>query len=407
MNEEQSEALATDELPPGAQQPSEAADSPAWDELFLIELDIEQYLPDPVHPVWDFLKDYPVVLVLLMFSAGYLLGKGLQWLIRAVLDQAAKRTATQLDDQLVKFLTAPVLQTTVILALVAAEKSFGFSDAVDWFLVRTLFTLLLFFWARAWFNATHLAISAISKEGHRFKLFQPRTRPLFEMSIKLFLATVFIWVFMALWDIDGTAWLASAGVIGIAVGFAARDTLANLISGVSIIADAPYKLGDYIILDTGERGVVTMLGMRSTRLLTRDDVEISIPNAVMGNAKITNESGGPAIEHRIRVPIGVAYGTPASKVIEVLEGIAKENDLILDQPLPRVRMRGFGESSKDFELMGWIKYPEQRGLAKHRLLLEIDEAFEKEGIQIPVPQRDIHIRTDSEISSADTSEKTG
>ena len=57
--------------------------------------------------------------------------------------------------------------------------------------------------------------------------------------------------------------------------------------------------------------------------------------------------------------------------------------------------------------MGWIKYPEQRGLAKHRLLLEIDEAFEKEGIQIPFPQRDIHIRTDSEISSADTSEKTG
>jgi small-conductance mechanosensitive channel len=69
-------------------------------------------------------------------------------------------------------------------------------------------------------------------------------------------------------------------------------------------------------------------------------------------------------------------------------------------------MRGFGESSKDFELLGWIKYPEQRGLAKHRLLLEIDEAFEKEGIQIPFPQRDIHLRADSEISPADTSEKT-
>jgi small-conductance mechanosensitive channel len=164
-----------------------------------------------------------------------------------------------------------------------------------------------------------------------------------------------------------------------------------LISGVSIIADAPYKLGDYIVLDTGERGVVTELGMRSTRLVTRDDVEISIPNAVMGNAKITNESGGPAIEHRIRLPIGVAYGTLPAKVIDVLEQVARENPLILDHPAPRVRMRAFGESSLDFELMGWIKYPEQRGLARHKLLIEIDNRFREEHIQIPFPQRDVHL----------------
>jgi small-conductance mechanosensitive channel len=198
---------------------------------------------------------------------------------------------------------------------------------------------------------------------------------------------------MGLWNIDGTAWLASAGVAGIAIGFAARDTLANLISGVSIIADAPYKLGDYIVLDTGERGVVTELGMRSTRLLTRDDVEISIPNAVMGNAKITNESGGPAVEHRIRVPIGVAYGTDPEKVLQVLEGILSDEDMVLDLPAPRVRMRAFAASSVDFELLGWIKYPEQRGLATHRILLTINRRFKEEGITIPFPQQDVHIKT--------------
>ena len=198
---------------------------------------------------------------------------------------------------------------------------------------------------------------------------------------------------MQLWSIDGTAWLASAGVIGIAVGFAARDTLANLISGVSIIADAPYKLGDYIILDTGERGVVTELGMRSTRLLTRDDVEISIPNAVVGNAKITNESGGPAVEHRIRIPVGVAYGTSPQEVLDVLENVARDNEMILELPAPRVRMRGFGQSSLDFELLGWIKYPEQRGLATHGLLIEIEKQFREAGIQIPFPQQDVHIKS--------------
>lgn len=375
---------------PGAEPALEAAPP---EQLFDLNFDIEPALPEPLVPAWHFMQDYPMMLVVLMVAIGYGVGKLLQWLLHTVLSQAAKRTRNKLDDKLIDYLIAPVVQTTVILALVASEKSFGFGESVDWFLVRGLFTILLFFWGRAWFRATSLAIAAMSREVGRFELFQPRTRPLFEMGVKLFLFTVFVWLFMQLWNIDGTAWLASAGVIGIAIGFAAKDTLANLISGVSIIADAPYKIGDYIILDTGERGVVTELGMRSTRLLTRDDVEISIPNAVMGNAKITNESGGPAVEHRIRVPIGVAYGTEPQLVVDVLEGIARDDEMVLDLPAPRVRMRAFGQSSIDFELLGWIKYPEQRGLATHGLLIQIEKRFQEEGIKIPFPQQDVHIKS--------------
>ena len=363
------------------------------EELFDLNIDIEPLLPEAMVPAWQFMQDYPLVLVILMGLLGYGIGKAIQWVLHSVLSQAAKRTQNTLDDKLIDYLVSPVVHTTVILALVAVEKSFGFGESVDWFLVRALFTLLLLFWGRAWFKAASLAISSMSREKGKYDLFQPRTRPLFEMGIKLFLFTVFLWLFMQLWSIDGTAWLASAGVIGIAVGFAARDTLANLISGVSIIADAPYKLGDYIILDTGERGVVTELGMRSTRLLTRDDVEISIPNAVMGNAKITNESGGPAVEHRIRIPVGVAYGTSPQEVLDVLENVARDNEMILELPAPRVRMRGFGQSSLDFELLGWIKYPEQRGLATHGLLIEIEKQFRAAGIQIPFPQQDVHIKS--------------
>jgi MscS family membrane protein len=366
------------------------------EDFFNLEIDVQQYLPDSVVPFWSFLQDYPPLLVVLMLAIGYFVGKALQWLLRTAMSQATARTKSDLDDKLIHYLTAPVVQTTVILALVAAEKAFGFSAAVDWFLVRMLFTLLLLFWGRAWFKATTLAIGALTKRKSDHELFQPRTRPLFEMGIKVVLFSLLVWFFMALWNIDGTAWLASAGVIGIAVGFAAKDTLANLISGVSIIADAPYKLGDYIVLDTGERGVVTELGMRSTRLLTRDDVEVSIPNAVMGNAKITNESGGPAVEHRIRIAVGVAYGTEPAKVVSVLEKLAHENAMILEHPAPRVRMRAFGDSSLDFELMGWIKYPEQRGLAKHNLLMEIDSLFRAEDIRIPFPQHDVHLQGSDE-----------
>ena len=380
-----------------AQTPEQAepiivpGEDPAHRDILDLNIEIQPFLPDPLIPAWNFLQDYPFLLVLLMLVVGYAVGKAIQWALDGVLLQAARRTRSSLDDRLVKYFTAPVVQTSVILALAAAVKAFDFGESVIWVLLRLLFTVLLFLWGRAWFKATALAIAVMSRDTKRFIIFQPRTRPLFEMGIKVVLLSILIWAFMALWNIDGTAWLASAGVIGIAVGFAAKDTLANLISGVSIIADAPYKLGDYIVLDTGERGVVTELGMRSTRLLTRDDVEISIPNAVMGNAKITNESGGPAIEHRIRIPFGVAYGTLPETVVEVVEEAAKDNELVLAEPAPRVRMRAFGESSLDFELLCWIKYPEQRGLAKHDLLIDIDRRFREHDITIPFPQRDVHL----------------
>jgi small-conductance mechanosensitive channel len=115
----------------------------------------------------------------------------------------------------------------------------------------------------------------------------------------------------------------------------------------------------------------------------------------MGNAKITNESGGPAIEHRIRVPVGVAYGTRPARVVEILEEIANNNELIVKQPAPRARMRAFAESSVNFELLAWIRLPEQRGLVQHQVLLEIERRFLEEGVQIPFPQRDIHIRSGS------------
>jgi len=128
-------------------------------------------------------------------------------------------------------------------------------------------------------------------------------------------------------------------------------------------------------------------------LLTRDDVEISVPNAVIGGAKITNESGGPWVKQRIRVPVGVAYGSDTEKVVRIMEEIADANDGVVDQPAPRVRMRGFGDSSLNFELLAWIGAPEQRGLVMHQLLMEIDRQFREQGVEIPFPQRDLHVRS--------------
>jgi len=378
------------EVPAAADNPESAAETL---EALTLDVKIVDYLPEFMQPAWALLQQYPLILGLLIILFGYVLGKTLQWLVTKSLQRLAAKTKTDFDDRLIPFLSAPILQTVVTLSLILVVMIPDTPSTFDQAMIRLLVSLLLFFWGRAWFRATHLALEVLGAQPDRFQAFQPRTVPLFEMGLKLFMLGVFAYIFMAIWGIDATAWLASAGVIGIAVGFAAKDTLANLISGVSIVADAPYKIGDYIVLDTGERGIVTNLGIRSTRLLTRDDVEVSIPNSVIGNAKITNESGGPWIKHRIRVPVGVAYGSNTEEVVAVLEQIARDCEGISDNPAPRVRMRAFGASSLDFELLGWIKHPELRGRVKHDLLMEIDRRFRQEGIVIPFPQRDVHVRS--------------
>ncbi len=361
-------------------------------EALTIDVRPVDYLPEILRPAWELMQNYPFALGLLIILFGFLLGKALHWVVVRGLSRLTAKTETKFDDQLITLLAAPILQTTVTLALIVVVLIPEIPSALDRVLTRVLVSLLLFFWGKAWFKATHLMLELMSDHKERFKAFQPRTVPLIEMGLKLFMLGIFAYLFLGVWGIDGTAWLASAGIVGIAVGFAAQDTLANLISGISIVGDAPYKIGDYIVLDTGERGIVTRLGIRSTRLLTRDDVEVSIPNAVIGNAKITNESGGPWIKHRIRVPVGVAYGSDTEQVVSLLEKVAQDNPGIIDNPAPRVRMRAFGAHSLDFELLGWIDHPELRGRVRHELLLEIDRSFREHGVIIPFPQRDVHIK---------------
>jgi small-conductance mechanosensitive channel len=292
----------------------------------IIDFDPSPYLNEPLNEIWGTLQGYPLLFATFLVAVGY----GIGWLMKRgihhLLDWLRKSEKSELDYQIAHYLTSPVLQTMVTLSMVLALATLDFPGAIEHILVQLCFTALLIFWWRAWFRATSVILRALEAENERYHRFHARTVPLYEMGIKLVLAGLFIYVFFLIWGINATAWLASAGIIGIVVGFAARDSLANLISGVSIVADAPYKIGDYIVLDSGERGLVVSLGIRSTRILTRDDVEVSIPNALIGNTKIVNESGGPWVRHRIRIPIGVAYDSDFDKVVDVLKDIAIGNE---------------------------------------------------------------------------------
>ena len=124
-----------------------------------------------------------------------------------------------------------------------------------------------------------------------------------------------------------------------------------------------------------------------------DDVEITVPNGLIGNSKIVNETGGVSPRHRIRVAVGVAYGSDLDHVIATLSEVAAAHESVCETPEPRVRFRKFGESSLDFELLCWIDQPVDRGRTLHELNCEVYKKFISEGIEIPLPQRDLHVRT--------------
>ena len=371
----------------------ELLDSVVWD-----------LMPDSLQSLLELLSFYPLLLIAIVVGLGFLLGKLLQKVLDQIIHRVADKTQSDFDDQLFRIMRRPALTIPLVVSLALTTVVLGLPASIHSMTVSVLATIMLFSLLRAALKACHVFLEMLAARKDKLEIIQARTIPMFEISIKLILVAIAGYLLLAIWGINPTAWLASAGVIGIAVGFAARDSLANLFSGIFIAADSPYKIGDYIVLDTGERGEVTHLGMRSTRLLTRDDVEVTIPNAIIANAKIINESGGPWEKHRIRIPVGVAYGSDIDQVQECLMAVARDNDDMLDYPAPRVRMRRFGSYSVDFELLGWIDKPSKRGLVMHELLAELYKRFGEQGITIPFPQQDIYLRPVNQQQANSTEE---
>ena len=324
-------------------------------------------------------------------AAFILVGKIADFFISRVVARIADRSSTNFDNQFIDLLHRPIFLSFVLLGLALAADRINLPQAPDFLTQGILKTIAIVIWYNFFRGLAKIVLTALSKS--RASRVHASMLPLIDNVFKILLLALAVYFIFLAWNIDVAAWLAAAGIVGLALSFAAQDTLSNLFAGLSIVADAPYKIGDFIILDTGERGKVTFIGLRSTRILTRDDIEITIPNGVIGKAKIINEAGGPSARHRIRIPVGVAYGSDIDKVIDTLSTVADSHDEVCAAPAPRVRFRRFGDSSLDFELLCWIEQPVDRGRMLHELNCAVYRAFGDAEIEIPFPQRDLHVRT--------------
>ncbi len=220
----------------------------------------------------------------------------------------------------------------------------------------------------------------------------PSLQVLLTKLVKIVLVAVAVLIAVSAVGIDLTAFAVFGGAVGVGLGLGLQKSIANLISGVMILLDKSIKPGDGI--EVGQTyGQVKSLGGRYASVITRDGVEHLIPNEELIAQQVSNWTHS-SNEIRLHIPVGVSYNADVNQAMELMLEAAAETERVIATPLPAAQMKCFGESSVDLELRVWINDP-MEGVAnvKSQILLRIWEKFRAQGVELPFPQRDLHIKS--------------
>ena len=191
--------------------------------------------------------------------------------------------------------------------------------------------------------------------------------------------------------IDLSRFVVLGGALGVGVGFGLQSVVNNFVSGLILLFERPIQVGDRV--QVGDlTGDVRHIGIRATVVRTREGSEVIVPNANLVSNEVINWTLSDP-RRRIDVPVGVAYGTDPERVIDLLVRAAREHSDVLEQPAPTVLFLGFGESSLDFSLHAWTAQSTNYPRVRSEVTLAVNAVLVEAGIEIPFPQRDLHVRS--------------
>lgn len=256
------------------------------------------------------------------------------------------------------------------------------------FLTNTAFAALFaFLFYVVWAVANRLLTNAVRRTGVDRSLVQ-----LLRNVTAVLIGAIAVIAVLNQFEIDVLGAVAALGIVGIAVGFAAQETLSNFISGITLLVERPFRIGDWVEV-SGKVGRVAQITLRTTRVVDRNNVLISIPNASIASSDIVNlTAGGPL---RVRVDVGIAYKESARQARDVILPVMKGHDKVLGGPGldPSVLMDALGDSSVDLRLLYWIA-PHDIA-TQPRISAEIlegcKEALDEAGIEIPFPHLQLFV----------------
>ena len=340
---------------------------------------------------------YGVTLLVVVLSV--LAGIVMNYVVVGYLRRYTNTTETDYDNIVVSNLHIPLVITVSLVGFAVltsipsvTEETFLTQDQVSTFVGKPVISVILVVWAFYLNRVVNRIVKKINDEG---KASDDRGRtyefaPVFSNIWTLIVIVGSAGSLLVLWDYNISPLLGAAGIAGIALGIAAKETVGNFLGGLSLYVDDTYTIGDYLELDTGEAGTVVAVGVRSTTLRTRDNIQITVPNSLLNEERVINRSA-PYEDTRLKIEVGVAYGTDIDEAENILTEIAQEEPLTLSNPAPKTRLIEFGDSSLVYELLCWVTRPEQSKRAKHEINREIYKRFSKEGIEIPYNKHDVNV----------------
>jgi small-conductance mechanosensitive channel len=182
-----------------------------------------------------------------------------------------------------------------------------------------------------------------------------------------------------------------AGAFGVGIGFGLQNVVNNFVSGLILLYERPVQLGDMVEVG-GTTGEVRRIGIRSSTIRTPQGAEVIVPNSNLISDRVVNWTFSDR-RRRMDIKVGVAYGTDPDRVLALLEGVARAHPDVLTDPAPQVLFTGFGESSLDFELRAWTALFDSYVVTQSQLGVALARALSEAGIEVPFPQRDLHLRS--------------
>lgn len=354
--------------------------------------------PAPAQPATDQWKSALVAFGVSLL-AGWLAARLLPLIWRFILTPIAARTPTTLDTRIVERTLRPaqfMVQVAFVhtgtrmacasLPAVTGHPAWPIYAGVLYVLQVLAFTSIAYAVSRAvvdWY-AAEFAAKTESKLDDQFVA-------LFNKAAKIIFLFIALTVIFSHFDVQVAGLLATAGVASLAVAFAAQETLANMIAGMVLMVDRPFIAGDRILLPNGQTGDVLEIGLRSTKVLSFENTVITVPNADMAKSQIVNYNA-PDPHVAIRATIGVAYGTDIRKVKAILMDIMQSHPEVLKDPPPATFFTEFAESSLNVLYVCRVVHYREKFRIQDEINMAIKDRFEANGIEIPFPQRDVHIR---------------
>lgn len=325
----------------------------------------------------------------------------LSWLLLLVLNKGVsrltRRTRSQLDDAIFTALRLPIFLTVLLIALRAALDRLTFlPDTWDGFLSSGFFVLfLLVVYLLAYRLIQNLINWYVQEIATRTETpVDDQILPFFRRTLLILLTIIALIVLLGHFKIEVGAFITTLGIGSLAIALAAQATLSDTISGFVIMVDRPFRIGDRIeLLDLDTWGDVVDIGLRSTRILTRDNRMVVVPNAAIGKSLVVNHSY-PDTHYRVQTEVGVAYGTDVEKARQVMIEAVRAQDWVMKGERIEALFLRFDDSALNFRVRCWIEHYVETRRIIDKLNTCLYDALEQAGIDIPYPQRVLYIHKD-------------